>query len=159
MSPGETGLVGELLERSRSGRDGFRPRAPGLLRVALRARWISARNVRLLYWKGALVGYASAAKSLGGVVSREVVVTSPRHAPAMIDLLERAARGGAVGLIRTTFIADEHRLLERRGYRFVPEIYTTLMARPLGRVSRDERAAMFAAFSRPTVSVHDGDLF
>jgi len=144
--------------RSTQGRLGFVSRPPGLLSARVRMGWRVPENHRVLYRRGAAVGYAHLTFSPWHVGANEVLVDSPEHLVPMIDALESTEPERSFSLGSTTFVRDAQEELERRGYVIYPFAHVTLMARPLTRERRPgEDPARVCA--DPRFSCHRADAF
>jgi GNAT superfamily N-acetyltransferase len=149
-----------LLRDASRGRLGFIPRYAGSFRVGFQFGWRRPSEFRVLSEGSKPVGYAHTPTGRYGRAAYEVVVTDPRHAPAMLDALEYEAAGGWLTLARTTFITDHDELLRKRGYAVYRQSHPTLMAKPLKAGFRLPRAADPATVFRTTrFSFHGGDVF
>jgi GNAT superfamily N-acetyltransferase len=135
-------LLEEVLAKASRGRLGFIPRFPGSFRARFELGFRTASNNWLL-WRGSrAVGYAyvvSSGRHARG--ASEVVVTHPRHAPAMIAGLEGNAAGQWLALARTTFITDHEAMLRKSGFDIYHHSHATLMAKPLRVNARRPRSA------------------
>ena len=153
-------LLSRLLEGSRTSRVGFIPRyRPGAFQVQFLSGWRRPEQHHILYHRSKPVGYAFTYSGPRTLYSAEVVVDSPIHEDAAIDLIEQVAGRDWVVICRTTFVQDARKLLEERGYRTFHEVHLTLMARPLIRVGRPEQDRMWSLFTDPRFSCHGGDMF
>lgn len=121
-----------LRARAGRGRVGFTPAFPRAFSTVVGLGWRSARDFRILARDQAPVGFACVAAKLGQIRVSDVAVTSPRHAPGMIDSLERLAAGRWLVLETTTFVRDHAEGLRARGFRVHTDSHRTLMAKRLG---------------------------
>jgi GNAT superfamily N-acetyltransferase len=157
---GDHEILERLLQVASRERLGFIPRYPGSFRLRFQLGWRQPSEFRLLSRGSDPVGYAHAPAGHSARTAYEAVVTSPRHAPALLGALEQEAAGGWLALARTTFITDHAELLRRRGYALYRYSHSTLMAKPLRRDSRRPRARDPAVVCRsPAFSFHGGDVF
>jgi hypothetical protein len=104
------------------------------------------------------VAYAYARTGEASLVVNEVVTTTEDDARAIVETLERMARGRWLTFAQTSFVDDQNRLLSERGYAILRPAHLTLMAKRLdGRpVARD---ALRSTFDTPEFVCQRGDIF
>jgi GNAT superfamily N-acetyltransferase len=153
-------LLEKLLSEASHGRLGFIPRYSGSFRLRFEAGWRQPAEFGLLYKEARPVGYAHAPSILYGRSATEVVVTHPRHGPAMLDAIEREAGSQWLVLSRTSFIPDHAGLFDRRGYATYHQSHGTMMAKPLHTGLRlDGPDSPLDVCQSPAFYFHAGDIF
>lgn len=155
----DAGALDSLFERATRGRTGFVPRRPGSFAARFRLGRRPARGVRQLLHDRRAVGYAIVDESPDQLTCVEAVGLGASHRPALLDLLERAAAGRWLAVMRTTFATDVAVEAGRRGYARLDALHSTLMAKPLAGSRPNEWAEFLHGFRDPEFSCHTGDMF
>jgi GNAT superfamily N-acetyltransferase len=158
--PTEHDVLERVLSAASTGRHGFIPRYPGSFRLRFKMGWRRSADFRLLVRGSEFVGYALAPSTRSARTVYEAVVTHPRHAPAMLDELERETAGRWLAFTRTTFITDHAGLLRSRGYAVYRHAHPTLMARPLRSDARGRHSGDPSVVCKtPAFQFNTGDTF
>jgi GNAT superfamily N-acetyltransferase len=156
----EVDLLERIFRDASKDRHGFIPRYPGSSRLRFKMGWRRPSDIRLLLKSSKAIGYALVPSTRTARTAYEVVVVHPRHAPAMLDALERESAGRWLALSRTTFITDHIRLLRKRKYLVYLDAHPTMMAKALVSTARRPKSADPTVVCRtPAFQFHSGDIF
>ncbi len=154
----DAALLGRLLADAARERIGFSRRPSGWFEGTWRLGWLQPSQYRILYADGRPVGYAHVVVDRFDLLTREIVLSDPGRAGAVLDHLAALARGRWIGIATTTFLRDARSELARHRYDIVPTGHGVLMAAPLGpRRGPDERA-LAATIASPRFWLHHGDM-
>ena len=121
-------LLHEAVSR---GRYGFTPRISSYFQGKSPTRRLPMNSHLLLEREGQLEAYAGLEESPDRLDSRELLAQSPASAAVLLQALELRSPGRLL-TIGHSFVADQERMLRRRGYGILPSDWNTLMAARLG---------------------------
>jgi GNAT superfamily N-acetyltransferase len=150
-------LLESLLIQGTRGRVGFLPRFRGSFKLRLATGWQKAEGYRILNYRGRAVGYVYANVNGKRVVSYEAVVSTPKHIPGLLALLENLSKGKWLYIESTTFVRDADHLLRSRGYQVIPGSHAVLMVKSLREGINPK--AVKAVCDNPLFFCHAGDKF
>lgn len=148
-----------ILDAASVGRVGFIPRSKGSFDVRLRLRWSDPKDYLVVSKGGETVGYALTRTGLREVTCREAVPARPEFRGALLDGVERYARGKLLAFGTTTFLSDAASEFARRGYHRRDRGHWVLMAHALRGSASSELGRLRSLFQDPALFLHQPDTF
>ncbi len=159
-TPADLPVLDRLHGEATHGRWGFTPRPPNFLVDEHRIFHTDPKTNFLVAREGRRVtGFARVDADKFRAICRELVVTRPSAAEALIGAVEQKAPMASVAAFTLSSVRDQGEELRGRGYFFVPAGWYVLMARPLRGEGGAKEVAHELGTDDPRWVVHAGDQF